>query len=106
MTWIGSDSITHKAGLAPQRESGCTRFLACTQTLSRTSTCTSSGCRNRPTPRCRSCWRIRQRARSEEHTSELQSRLHLVCRLLLEKKKNKRFFLLYFIIKISGTFDQ
>src|SRR5690554_7383891 len=28
--------------------------------------------------------------RSEEHTSELQSRPHLVCRLLLEKKKNKR----------------
>src|SRR2546429_3652265 len=27
--------------------------------------------------------------RSEEHTSELQSRLHLVCRLLLEKKKHK-----------------
>src|SRR5687768_17705295 len=30
------------------------------------------------------CWR------SEEHTSELQSRLHLVCRLLLEKKKKKK----------------
>src|SRR5690554_7773941 len=29
-------------------------------------------------------------ARSEEHTSELQSRPHLVCRLLLEKKKKKR----------------
>src|SRR2546422_7656352 len=28
--------------------------------------------------------------RSEEHTSELQSRLHLVCRLLLEKKKNEQ----------------
>src|SRR2546429_3169833 len=28
--------------------------------------------------------------RSEEHTSELQSRLHIVCRLLLEKKKKKR----------------
>src|SRR5205809_2893968 len=28
-------------------------------------------------------------SRSEEHTSELQSRLHLVCRLLLEKKKHK-----------------
>src|SRR2546429_6620285 len=28
------------------------------------------------------------RSRSEEHTSELQSRLHLVCRLLLEKKKD------------------
>src|SRR2546422_5614389 len=33
--------------------------------------------------------RLQNRARSEEHTSELQSRLHLVCRLLLEKKKNK-----------------
>src|SRR2546422_1453349 len=32
----------------------------------------------------KTCWK-----RSEEHTSELQSRLHLVCRLLLEKKKNK-----------------
>src|SRR5687768_18008973 len=30
------------------------------------------------------------RMRSEEHTSELQSRLHLVCRLLLEKKKEQR----------------
>src|SRR2546422_3041649 len=31
----------------------------------------------------------RPASRSEEHTSELQSRLHLVCRLLLEKKKKK-----------------
>src|SRR3712207_8165780 len=31
----------------------------------------------------------RRRARSEEHTSELQSRQYIVCRLLLEKKKNK-----------------
>src|SRR2546422_1185334 len=30
-------------------------------------------------------------ARSEEHTSELQSRLHLVCRLLLEKKNKQRY---------------
>src|SRR2546422_7517896 len=30
--------------------------------------------------------------RSEEHTSELQSRLHLVCRLLLEKKKKNTLF--------------
>src|SRR2546429_1310947 len=35
-------------------------------------------------PRGASSWR------SEEHTSELQSRLHLVCRLLLEKKKKKK----------------
>src|SRR2546422_6939773 len=37
--------------------------------------------------------RLRHRAvepRSEEHTSELQSRLHLVCRLLLEKKKKTK----------------
>src|SRR2546422_7897012 len=33
--------------------------------------------------------RLRGLLRSEEHTSELQSRLHLVCRLLLEKKKKK-----------------
>src|SRR2546422_10157618 len=34
-------------------------------------------------------YRDRRPKRSEEHTSELQSRLHLVCRLLLEKKKKK-----------------
>src|SRR2546422_4439947 len=34
--------------------------------------------------------RTRSTPRSEEHTSELQSRLHLVCRLLLEKKKKKK----------------
>src|SRR5690554_6981884 len=39
--------------------------------------------------------------RSEEHTSELQSRPHLVCRLLLEKKKTKIIIIvLYFIILI------
>src|SRR5690625_6549750 len=36
-----------------------------------------------------SLWVIEGVARSEEHTSELQSRGHLVCRLLLEKKKHK-----------------
>src|SRR2546422_8119009 len=33
---------------------------------------------------------LERHERSEEHTSELQSRLHLVCRLLLEKKKKKK----------------
>src|SRR5207249_7523184 len=33
---------------------------------------------------------FRRRTRSEEHTSELQSRFDLVCRLLLEKKKKKK----------------
>src|SRR5215813_14929221 len=37
--------------------------------------------------------RVPQRPRSEEHTSELQSRPHLVCPLLLEKKKDVRYFL-------------
>src|SRR2546429_5059616 len=35
---------------------------------------------------------VRGGARSEEHTSELQSRLHLVCRLLLEKKNKPLIF--------------
>src|SRR2546429_5564369 len=44
--------------------------------------------RHRPVHRARFALRHpRRRRRSEEHTSELQSRLHLVCRLLLEKKK-------------------
>src|SRR2546427_2814809 len=34
--------------------------------------------------------RVRKRVRSEEHTSELQSQSNLVCRLLLEKKKNNQ----------------
>src|SRR5205809_4300267 len=34
-------------------------------------------------------------ARSEEHTSELQSRLHLVCRLLLEKKNSRVYLRLH-----------
>src|SRR2546422_5297123 len=41
-------------------------------------------CRRSPAWTCASS---AARSRSEEHTSELQSRLHLVCRLLLEKKK-------------------
>src|SRR2546429_2168138 len=44
--------------------------------------------RRRPeVPRGEAVDRHAVRHRSEEHTSELQSRLHLVCRLLLEKKK-------------------
>src|SRR2546422_1341603 len=41
--------------------------------------------------------------RSEEHTSELQSRLHLVCRLLLEKKKIRPYFA-YFGVNISANY--
>src|SRR5438876_8433077 len=45
---------------------------------------TSPSCRSVPSPSTSPT-----SLRSEEHTSELQSPVHLVCRLLLEKKKNK-----------------
>src|SRR5258707_10383501 len=45
----------------------------------------SSSCKRGKSPVCRTS----SENRSEEHTSELQSRQYLVCRLLLEKKKNK-----------------
>src|SRR3712207_7444419 len=49
--------------------------------------CTYAECRRRVVP---ARWNGRDGfGRSEEHTSELQSRQYLVCRLLLEKKKNK-----------------
>src|SRR5690625_6362738 len=51
----------------------------------------ASGCRSSPAARWRSIAdAVSSAARSEEHTSELQSRGHLVCRLLLEKKKKIR----------------
>src|SRR2546422_3323032 len=46
--------------------------------------------RRLPGPHVQPSVRKAARERSEEHTSELQSRLHLVCRLLLEKKKKQR----------------
>src|SRR2546422_4795280 len=52
-------------------------------TFTLTSDCRVSSYRTTPSARIISA----NDARSEEHTSELQSRLHLVCRLLLEKKK-------------------
>src|SRR5690554_7515302 len=53
-------------------------------TLFRSASCSKSPPTNRVSP-WTSRWRRWER-RSEEHTSELQSRPHLVCRLLLEKK--------------------
>src|SRR2546422_7833442 len=45
-------------------------------------------------------WCFGLRSRSEEHTSELQSRLHLVCRLLLEKKKHRHMNVHQSVIRI------
>src|SRR2546429_1785277 len=47
---------------------------------------------------CRRLPRDQSIHRSEEHTSELQSRLHLVCRLLLEKKKKNDQFNTHLLI--------
>src|SRR5260370_27081376 len=52
-----------------------------------------------------SSWRSSNR-RSEEHTSELQSHLNLVCRLLLEKKKNKLPRFLHSLKNGLGQFNQ
>src|SRR2546422_5369794 len=52
--------------------------------LARRRPCTPHGCHRQPPQ-----GQTSRLPRSEEHTSELQSRLHLVCRLLLEKKKKQ-----------------
>src|SRR3712207_7734622 len=68
---------------------GSTRTPTGTSTPPRTSACswsTPSGACSSTGPRPWS----RAATRSEEHTSELQSRQYLVCRLLLEKKKNNQ----------------
>src|SRR3989442_9423029 len=74
----------HKRATTPQGESGIIEFAAPIAASNVMLLDPKSGA---PT-------RVRRRldkdGRSEEHTSELQSRPHLVCRLLLEKKKQKR----------------
>src|SRR5215217_8617597 len=52
--------------------------------------CRTVTIRSRPMPVSTLDCRRGSRLRSEEHTSELQSRQYLVCRLLLEKKKNTK----------------
>src|SRR5438874_7668520 len=64
-----------------------TLFRSSPPTTSPTSPTTRSSASSAPTP---SPQRTRTTSRSEEHTSELQSRRDLVCRLLLEKKKSRQ----------------
>src|SRR3712207_7545223 len=71
-------SLSRKLGSHPVTSYVRSAFSFCGQTdVGRTST---------PTPHRAT---LRQWMRSEEHTSELQSRQYLVCRLLLEKKKTQ-----------------
>src|SRR3712207_8423757 len=68
---FGSDRLEQVPGVAEHREVAQQRVLTLEQVACRDGgQCTEAG------------------SRSEEHTSELQSRQYLVCRLLLEKKKN------------------
>src|SRR5690606_41395825 len=73
--------ISRRSAPAPSSNgnfAACTRIGASTSARSATAARGSVGCSPMPL------------RRSEEHTSELQSRENLVCRLLLEKKKTKR----------------
>src|SRR3712207_8729538 len=80
--WAGRPPVVHRAGTAPGGRG-----------LRRTSAATACPAGTRPLPgRSRSaCAAASRPCRSEEHTSELQSRQYLVCRLLLEKKKKQEF---------------
>src|SRR4051794_41224040 len=49
---------------------------------------------------------FRRQLRSEEHTSELQSPVHLVCRLLLEKKKKTNNDVIAVLVRIHQAYDQ
>src|SRR5437868_9903180 len=79
------------------RSTGASTKCTFAQHTEPVSGCPSSSARNGTASGCRSrgeiflwCWEVFKQTihfRSEEHTSELQSRFDLVCRLLLEKKK-------------------
>src|SRR5687768_17934806 len=72
------------AGSGPRIAFQRSRWVPCVQARKFGST------ENRIARPCPTASSTRAEVRSEEHTSELQSRLHLVCRLLLEKKKKKK----------------
>src|SRR6266536_2747814 len=89
----GAGSFGHRAEPVFERrrlESSSIRFPA-TPISSRSVRPPTTSARNTKWP----AGERRRRCRSEEHTSELQSRVDLVCRLLLEKKKKKKYKKLY-----------
>src|SRR2546425_4342212 len=81
------DSSVHSAERAPPRT--YTSWFSPDQAPGLTRSLPSPPVRDRIAPVAESSARWKPPARSEEHTSELQSLAYLVCRLLLEKKKNK-----------------
>src|SRR5215471_1411724 len=101
---LGQPCVSSSGSGAGPRPCWCTRWTACPPTTARTCANRSSRAANAPVSnRCQSASRPASQGRgtprsqavprSEEHTSELQSRRDLVCRLLLEKKKKKTILL-------------
>src|SRR5687768_17734509 len=68
----------------------CARHAAALRCPPSTRPPSASSARSPPSRQTPAGTAARSPQRSEEHTSELQSRLHLVCRLLLEKKKKQQ----------------
>src|SRR5437660_8472905 len=81
LTWIEAESPTKSFGRGAAVPTGVDRARCGVAEGSSVGTGVGEGFATPPVPLCE--------IRSEEHTSELQSRGHLVCRLLLEKKKKK-----------------
>src|SRR2546429_1167030 len=82
-----ASSSSRIAAATPYRAPGVTQARTSWEltTMPNPKLCTASAAARKITTTPRAGWS--RAVRSEEHTSELQSRLHLVCRLLLEKKK-------------------
>src|SRR3989449_4775689 len=85
MPYLGSGSSTESP---PRRKAPAARVTSAPPRSTSPNKSNGSPSRGHPT-RLRANSGVADVTRSEEHTSELQSRLHLVCRLLLEKKKKK-----------------
>src|SRR3712207_7931956 len=91
MRFSASRTALSPSPTLPFGASSTTGYIAVNQpTVRETSTSSSSSSRPCPSRSTRTPPCPVQRARSEEHTSELQSRQYLVCRLLLEKKKRNK----------------
>src|SRR2546425_3312766 len=92
-------SLTSEVTMAPKL-APMTMPTARSTTLPRTTNALKSLSMLSP---CRGGWGRNHAARSEEHTSELQSLAYLVCRLLLEKKKNNNEAIPYYVYRLQTT---
>src|SRR2546422_7123350 len=96
-SWISRSDRSRKIQLVERRRSPFTKCTRPRTAPTSASGCISTNTSHRSSPRFSSPMCLARSwpgkvARSEEHTSELQSRLHLVCRLLLEKKKKQYLY--------------